>query len=636
MGDSVTGAESQRPRVRFSLRWKIALPFMLLALILGLGAVFFVTRILGQSEQVRFLRQLRDSGQQAVDEVVRIEDNLLEVERAIANTEGIPEAVALADAEELRARVLSLVINADVDAAVVLDKTGTSLLAARRSSPDAPLGDYLVLRGESYYRDWPFVQEVLALGEEADPGEDPIGNKQAGMARIMLGEEEQQTLFVAGPLLDDEGAVFGAVLVGEYLVNIAEDLSKDARAEVSVYDLSGRLIATVFRPDETWDPPGLALSEDLIEAAQNPDSERQPYRTLQVAGQSYGEVLTPLTLRQGTVQAGIVGVALLGSEDPDEAARFYQEQATRVIRLGALAMVLVVLSGLLISYLITRPLVDLTEASTEIAKGNLDTHISTKSSDELGVLARTFSNMVEGLQEQTVYRDLLGSTTTMRLRERLRESLKSGGVSLEGRKAKATVLIAGLANTESFAKADEPTEIIQNVNEMLGRIATIIGDHGGVLGKFDGSSFMAYFGVLPKLTPPAVSALQATHAALEVLEAVDDLNIRRRSRGLPPLVMGIGISSGEVVAGGVGDRERIQFTLIGSTVEIAQQVQEAAEKLQGGGLLVSEATYQALSSVQSQFEFGRVGVLQAAADVGEVRIYEVHDRYDRLVGGKDR
>jgi class 3 adenylate cyclase len=629
-------AESQSPRVRFSLRWKITLPFMLLALILGLGAVFFITRILGQSEQVRFLRQLRDSGQQAVDEVVRIEENLLELERAIANTEGIPEAVALADAEELRARVLNLVINADVDAAVVLDRTGTSLLAARRSRPDAPLGDYLILRGESYYRDWPFVEAVLSLGEGTEADQDPIGNKQAGMARIMLGEEEQQTLFVAGPLLDDEGAIFGAVLVGEYIANVAEDLSKDARAEVSIYDPSGRLINTVFRPDETWDPSGLKLSGELIEAAQNPDSERQPYRTIKIAGQSYGEVLTPLTLRQGTVEVGILGVALLGSEDPDEAARFYQEQATRVIRLGALAMVLVVLTGLLISYAITRPLVDLAEASTEIASGNLDTRISTQGSDELGVLARTFSSIVEGLREQTVYRDLLGQTTTTRLRERLRESLKSGGVSLQGRKVNATVLIAGLADTESFTSADEPTEIIQSVNEMLDRIASIIGNHGGVLGKFDGSTFMAYFGVLPKLTPQAVSALQATHAALEILEAVDDLNIRRRSRGLPPLVMGIGISSGEVIAGGVGDQERIQFTLLGSTVETAQMVQDAAEELPGGGLLVSEATYHSLSSAQSQFEFGRLGRLQSAAGGDELRIYEVHDRYDRLVGGGER
>lgn len=624
-------AESEHPKVRFSLRWKIALPFMLLALILGLGAVFFITRILGQSEQVRFLRQLRDSGQQAVDEIVRIEENLLEVERAIANTEGIPEAVALADAEELRARVLSLVINADVDVAVVLDRSGTSLLAARRSSLDAPLGDYLILRGESYYRDWPFVGKVLALGEQEGGTEDPIGNKQAGMAGIMLGDEEQQTIFVAGPLLDDEDAVFGAVLVGEYLPNIAQDLSRDARAEVSIYDTDGGLITTVFESRENWEPPGLALTEQTIEAAHNPNSEAQPYRTIQVASQSYGEVLTPLTLRQGTQEVGILGVALLGAEDPDEAARFYQLQATWVIRLGALAVVLVVVIGVFISHSITRPLVDLTDASTEIARGNLDTHISPKSSDELGVLARTFNHIVDGLREQTVYRDLLGQTTSTELKERLRESLKTGGISLEGRKVRASVLIVGLQKVDSFAATDEPTEIMHSINELLDRISSIVGVHGGVLGKFDGSSFMAYFGVLPKTSPPAVSALQAVHAALEILEQLDRLNMRRRSRALTPLTVGIGVSSGEVVAGGVGDRERMQFTLLGSAVEMAQEVQKASEELEGGGLLITKATYEALASAQSQFEFGRLGVLHPAGREAEIRVYEVHGRNTRLI-----
>ena len=57
-----------RPRVRFSLRWKITLPFMFLALALGLAATVIVNRVLGEAEEVRFLRQLADSGQQAADE----------------------------------------------------------------------------------------------------------------------------------------------------------------------------------------------------------------------------------------------------------------------------------------------------------------------------------------------------------------------------------------------------------------------------------------------------------------------------------------------------------------------------------------------------------------------------------------
>jgi len=110
-----------KENVRFSLRWKITLPFIFLALILGLGAAYLVNQLLNQTEEFQFLRQLADSGKQTNDAVVRIEEELLRVERLIANTEGVAQAVALENSEDLRARVLPLVINAGVDFAVILD-----------------------------------------------------------------------------------------------------------------------------------------------------------------------------------------------------------------------------------------------------------------------------------------------------------------------------------------------------------------------------------------------------------------------------------------------------------------------------------------------------------------------------------
>ena len=157
--------ERETARVRFSIRWKIILPFILLALVLGLGVVLLVNRQFGRAEEVRFLRQLRDSGQQATDEVVRIEDRLLEVQRTIANTQGVPEALASLQSERLRNIILQTVVNTDTDVAVVLDREGTSLLAIRKRQPDAPIGDYTTLRGEGYYQDWPFVQVILSSSD---------------------------------------------------------------------------------------------------------------------------------------------------------------------------------------------------------------------------------------------------------------------------------------------------------------------------------------------------------------------------------------------------------------------------------------------------------------------------------------
>lgn len=97
---------------QFSLRWKVTLPFMLLALAVGLGFVYLLARFLGQTSDERFVRQLADSGQQAADGVVRSENDLLRLERQIANTDGVGEAAANGDAEAVHTLVLPLVLNA--------------------------------------------------------------------------------------------------------------------------------------------------------------------------------------------------------------------------------------------------------------------------------------------------------------------------------------------------------------------------------------------------------------------------------------------------------------------------------------------------------------------------------------------
>jgi adenylate cyclase len=608
---------------------------MLLALVIGLGATVFVNHLFGQADEVRFLRQLRDSGQQATDEVVRFERRLLEIERAIANTEGIPEAIALGDAEALRDRVLSLAFNADVDVAVVLDREGTSLLAVRRSSPDAPQGDYLIIRSEGFYRDWPFVQQVLRLDSQEEASEDQLGNKRAGLHSIRLGDEEEHVLFVAGPLMDEEGRVFGAVLVGEYLRNFVLDLKDDVRASISVYDsASGRLIETTFGSENALDPPGLVLTEELIATTHNPGETDAPYRSIQVDLQTHGEVLTPLQVRQGTQELGILGISLVGEED-QELVMGYQENAVRVIQVGAIALVLVVFTGLMISHTITRPLVDIAEASAQVATGNLNTRVIEGGFDEVGVLARTFNTMIDGLREGAVYRDLLGRTVTPEIRDQLRGALAKGGVLLEGQTTKATILFADLQGFTTMAEGVEPTLVMQTLNEYFSGIVPIVARHGGVVNKFDNDAIMAFFGILPRRVPPQVSALQATHAGMEILDFVKRLSERRDSDGLPSLGIGIGISTGSVIAGGLGTADRLHYTVIGDAVNISQRIQQTTSEAGSGNLVISEDTYDYLASARDQFEFGRRGRAQLRGYRREVIVHEVTGRWSRLVDCSD-
>jgi adenylate cyclase len=609
----------QPPRVRFSLLWKITLPFMLLALVLGLGATLLVNDLLSQEETDRFLRQLIDAGQQATDAVVRSEIDLLELERLIANTEGVADAVTDGDAEDLRARILPLVVNAGSDVVAVVDSDGTSIVTVRRR-PDAPPGDYDTLRGESYYGEWPFVQRVLT-----GDSDEVVGDKHAGLEPLEFEGEQHYVFFVAGPLLEEDRTLIGSVLVGKYADRLSSEVAEEAGANVSSYDGSGTSLSSTLEPasDEKID-----VSLETLHSIQESEEGRSPVRAITVAGSEYWEVLTPLVVRQGTENLGVLGISLLRVAVDGTA----EDSLPVVLRFGLLALALIVLIGLLLSNSITKRLGDLVRASAEIASGDLEAQVSERGTDEIGVLSVTFNRMVEGLREGSIYRDLLGRTVTPEVREQLRTSFTDGALMLKGQSSEATILFADFRGYTSMAEAAAPAEVMKTLNDYFAGVVPIISLHGGVVNKFDGDAVMAFFGILPKYLPARVSALQATHAGLEMLEHIREVNNQRVEEGKQAFEMGIGISTGLVIAGGLGSEDRVHYTVVGDTVNTAQRIQEITRGLGGTSLVISDPTYRKLGPVRHQFRFGRKGLAQLKGKQQEVLVHEVVGRSSTLVG----
>lgn len=613
-------------KVRFSLRWKITLPFMFLAMMLALGAIVIVNRLSVESEQLQFLRQLLDSGQQAADEVVRIEERLLEVERAIANTEGVLSAVALGDAEELRERILGLIINSRVDAAVILERDGTSLLTSRRTDSEIPE----ILRGEGFYSGWDFVRQVLHLDSESAVAGDDVSDKQVGLQIILLGDEEVPVLFVAAPLIDDSGTILGAVLTGAYLDNIVEQLSQSARTAVAFYDAqSGQVLSTTFEDRLTWVPANLLLSSEMIEIARDDESDEEPYRTIEVAGKTYGEIITPFEVRQGTVELGMLGVALFGAEDPDLAYETYQKRITSIILIGALALILVVSVGLYLSHKITRPLIDIAQASAQVAAGDLTTQVPARSGDEVGMLGSAFNRMVEELREGAMYRNLLSRTMSPEMREQLKKTMQKGESFHQGQVGRGTVLFAEIRGILFKDSERDPSELMRTLNEYYTSLSEIVHQHGGVVHRFDGTSLTAIFGILPRNLPPQVSALQATHAGLEMLAAVRAMQMTVDIGSEPMWDIGVGLSTGTVLSGGLATEEQMHYTVIGDAIVIAETIQNITQD--SASIVIDQQTYRYLKSVRSQFTFGREGRVTVEKLGKEVKVYQVSDRNSRLL-----
>lgn len=607
-----------KERVRFSLRWKITLPFIFLALILGLGAAYLVNQLLNQTEEFQFLRQLADSGKQTNDAIVRIEEELLRVERLIANTEGVAQSVGLENAEDLRARVLPLVINGGVDFAVILNSEATSLLTIKLQL-EGSTGDFEVLKGETFYQDWDFVYPILS-GEI-----DELGDKHVGVGRIEIGERNAGIFAIGGPLRNNQSEVIGAALVGYYLDSLVTQLSLDAGANVTVYDIvTGEILGTTLEPEN---PTNLLVSPSQISSTLISGGNQNVVRNVNVSGSLYTEVLTTFRARQNTVDLGILGTSLLRTEGQD----LLLENVFKVARYGAIALLLVVTIGLLISNMITRPLVEIAEASAQVAAGNLDTFVSTKSNDEIGVLARSFNQLVEGLRESIPYRDALMPMLEPEMRQEIQEIQPDTHISYDGISVEATILAADLTSFTEGAESINPESILTTLNRYYEAIIPHISQHGGVISKFDGEMLIAFFGVLPQQSPPQISSLQGVHAGLELLRAVDKWNSERAVQGRPTLEMWIGVTTGKVVAGGIGNKSQLQYSVIGDTVQEARDVQEVCRELGAGALLISETTYNLLAKAHRQFKFGRYGRASLRHSGREVSVYEVKARRTRLV-----
>lgn len=289
-----------------------------------------------------------------------------------------------------------------------------------------------------------------------------------------------------------------------------------------------------------------------------------------------------------------------------------------------LGLLLVLLVGLFLANQITRPLLRLVDASSQIAEGNLEVKVDARGNDEVAALSQSFNYMIAGMQEGVIHRDLLGRTVSPESREQLRQMFTSGSLHLEGQQAIGTVLMTNIHGFRAVLEKADPPAVFQWLNEYFAQIVPIVTAHGGVVNRLDGDMMLAFFGILPRMLSPKQSAMAACQAALEMQEALEKSNRLRARRGEPALITGIGINTGVVMAGGLGTADHLRYTIMGETVNIAQQIEMLTrEVLDCSGVLISQSTYAALSGAQVRYQLEPLGEHALMGKQEPVEIYRL-------------
>src|SRR5918996_1971625 len=275
---------------------------------------------------------------------------------------------------------------------------------------------------------------------------------------------------------------------------------------------------------------------------------------------------------------------------------------------AGVSLLLAVGVALLVGRSIVRPLRRLDEAIGRVERGDFGVRVPPSGGGELMHVAEGFNRMAEGLEREALVRELFGQYVTPELAEK---AIAERG-RLDGQLVTCTALFADIRDFTGLTESLPPSELIGILNRYFERMSAIVVDEGGLVNKFGGDSLLAVFG--SPLNPMPDHAVLAVQAALRMQRELAGLNAELRADGLPEIMIGIGIGTGEVVAGNVGSRRKLEYTVIGDAVNVAARLQALTKEL-GEPLLVSQETGEAAGGVCRLAEVGAVDVRGKAEPV---------------------
>lgn len=190
---------------------------------------------------------------------------------------------------------------------------------------------------------------------------------------------------------------------------------------------------------------------------------------------------------------------------------------------------------------------------------------------------------------------LMGTLSRVVSRQVAEQIMASGAMpSVGGQRKKVAVLMSDIRDFTTMTESAEPEEIVGMLNDYFGRMIEVVFEHEGTLDKFIGDAIMAVFG-----TPMAHDddAARAVLTAIDMRRALRRYNEERRAKGKMGIENGIGICDGEVVAGAIGSEERLEFTVIGDTVNTAARLEGLTKVFPDHKIVFDEAVYRSVQGL---------------------------------------
>jgi len=212
----------------------------------------------------------------------------------------------------------------------------------------------------------------------------------------------------------------------------------------------------------------------------------------------------------------------------------------------------------------------------QVEQGHLTGFVGTARHDELGEMSAGISKMAQGLQLREKIKEAFGRFVEPRIAEAFVQQYVQHGDALKmgGERRTVVVLMSDIRDFTAMSETMQPEAITAMLNDYFSEMVGAIKAHHGIVDKFIGDAVMAVFGLVDDDQDAAIHAVQA---ALAMQARLQHFNEQREAAGQHSIRTGIGIHMGEVVAGYIGSMEQLEFTVIGSNVNLAARIESQAK-----------------------------------------------------------
>lgn len=298
-----------------------------------------------------------------------------------------------------------------------------------------------------------------------------------------------------------------------------------------------------------------------------------------------------------------------------------KEEATRYVVISTLMIIFIgIIIATWISSAVTKPIIRLIDSSRRIAAGDYQARFKQKRGDELGVLIDSLNTMTDKLLHKSHVEQTLSRYVSPKV---AREVLATQTPQeLGGKEVNGSVLFADIIGFTRLSENIAALEVSQLLNGYFTYIDQTAHQCNGHVDKYIGDCAMVLFGV-PE--PEEQHAVHSIYCALLVQAVIHRLNKERANRGEITVEFSIGVNSGPMVAGNMGSRDRMEYTVLGNTVNMASRLAAVAKQ---GEILITESVA-CLSEVSQRFNYIKGESFQFKGKLQPITVY-------RVISGKDK